>query len=142
MREALALLPDVLELFETSPLHFLHPVGVLFDRVFPSLLNGQYRLLRRDGRPAAFVNWAWLSPEIGARFAASVYHLRQAEWNCGADLWFCEIVAREGMMYPLMRALQHDVFPPGTHGRWLRVGPAGEPYGVGEVRMPGLRGGG
>ena len=47
-----------------------------------------------------------------------------------------EIVARDGMMSALVRDLQ-KIFPPGTHARWMRIGPSGEVQGIGEVRMPG-----
>lgn len=130
------MLPAILGLLETSPLHFLHPVEVLFDRIFPSLLNGQHHLLMRDGRPVAFVNWAWLSPPVAERFASCQYHLRPEEWHCGPELWFCEIVAREGAMPVLIHELLAR-FPGGTRARWTRIGPSGDPHGIGEVRMPG-----
>ena len=137
LERAIRLLPPILELFETSPLHFLHTVQFLFDRIYPSLLNRQFRLLMRGNKPVAFVNWAWLSDEISERFAVYGHHLEPGDWNSGNNLWFGEIVVRDGMMHALIRDLQHNVFPPGTRARWVRVGPSGEVRGVGEVRMPG-----
>lgn len=137
VKRALGLLPPVLELFETSPLHYLHDVGFLFDRIFPSLLNGQFRLLAARDRPLAFVNWAWLSDELSEKFSVYGHHLGPDDWASGPNLWFVEIVVREGMMHSLLRDLQHQVFEPGTRARWIRVGPSGEVRGVGEVRMPG-----
>jgi cytolysin-activating lysine-acyltransferase len=137
LSRAIGLLPAILELCESSPLHCLHPVGVLFDRIFQSLLNRQYRLLARNGKPVAFVNWAWLSPALAAQFEQDHVTFKPEEWRSGPELWFCEIVVREGMMPVLIRDLQHGVFAPGTRARWLRIGPSGEVQGVGEVRMPG-----
>ncbi|MFO1318244.1 MAG: toxin-activating lysine-acyltransferase [Burkholderiales bacterium] len=131
---ALAILPDVLTLFESSPLHFLHPVHILFDRVMPSLLNGQHRLLREGDTPVAFVNWAWLSPAVGEQFGGGRYQLRRDQWACGPDLWFCEIVARDGRMGRLIESLDGDPIGPGVRARWLRVGPSGDIHGVGEFR--------
>jgi cytolysin-activating lysine-acyltransferase len=135
--QALQLLPAVLELLETSPLHFMHTVSYLFDRVYPSLLNGQFRLLVRDGKPLAFVNWAWLSDAGSEKFSVYGHHLEPGDWQSGPNLWFAEIVVRDGMMQPLIRDLLRNVFPAGTRGRWVRVGPSGEVKGVGEIRMPG-----
>lgn len=132
--EAIAVLAKVLALCERSPLHFLYPAHVLFDRIFHSLINGQFRLLEEAGRPSAFVNWAWLSPEVGTRFATGRYHLRREEWRCGPDLWFCEIVAGEGSMGRIIEALDGDPIAPGVRARWLRIGPSGDLHGVGEFR--------
>jgi len=134
---ALKVLPAVLELLETSPLHYLHGVEFLFNRIFPSLLNGQFRLLVKEGKPVAFVNWAWLSDAVSEKFSHYGHQLGPTDWRGGDNLWFVEIVARDGMMQPLIRDLQHAVFTPGTRGRWVRVGPSGELKGVGEIRMPG-----
>ena len=103
LRRALGMLAPVLELFDTSPLHYLHKVSFLVDRLLPSLLNGQFRLLMRGDKPLAFVNWAWVTPEISAQLAASRHDLTREQWNCGPDLWFCEIVVRDGMMHELIR---------------------------------------
>jgi cytolysin-activating lysine-acyltransferase len=140
LQQALRLMPPVLELLETSPLHYLHTVQFLFDRIFPSLVNGQFRLLMRQGRPMAFVNWAWLSDELSDKFSVYGQNLGPGDWNCGPNLWFAEIVVRDGMMHALIRDLQRNVFPRGTRARWVRVGPSGEVRGVGEVRMPGKAG--
>ena len=135
---ALKLFPPILELLETSPLHYLHGVEFLFNRIFPSLLNGQFRLLAKEGKPLAFVNWAWLNDELSEKFSHYGHQLGPNDWAGGKNLWFVEIVVRDGMMQTLIRDLQHNVFPPGTRGRWVRVGPSGELKGVGEIRMPGL----
>jgi len=136
LQRALQVYPAVLALFESSPLHFLQSVQMFFDRVFPSLLNGQFRLLVQDGRPLSFVNWAWLSPEISAQLLAGRNAIAPDEWQSGPDLWFMEIVARDGLTPALVRDLQ-KIFPPGTRARWMRIGPSGEVQGIGEVRMPG-----
>lgn len=134
IHRALALLPSVLALCDRSPLHFLHPAHVLFDRIFPSLMNGQYRLLGTPEDPTAFVNWAWLSPEVGERFATGEYHLRRDEWHCGPELWFCEILTLNGQMGELIQALDGDPIRPGVRARWLRIGPSGDLHGIGEFR--------
>jgi hemolysin-activating ACP:hemolysin acyltransferase len=133
---ALGLLAAVLDLYESSPLHFIQPVQMMFDRIFPSLLNGQYRLLMKGERPLSFVNWAWLTPELSQQLLDGRAAIAPDQWTGGRELWFMEIVARDGMMPSLVRDLQ-SVFPPGTHARWLRIGPSGEVQGIGEVRMPG-----
>ena len=134
--QALGLLAAVLDLYESSPLHFIQPVQMMFDRIFPSLLNGQYRLLMKGERPLSFVNWAWLTPELSQQLLDGRAAIAPDQWTGGRELWFMEIVARDGMMPSLVRDLQ-SVFPPGTRARWLRIGPSGEVQGIGEVRMPG-----
>jgi cytolysin-activating lysine-acyltransferase len=136
VEKAVGLLAKVLELYEGSPLHFVQPVSMLFDRVFPSLLNGQFRLLMKGERPLSFVNWAWLTPELGAQLVAGLPAIAPDQWNSGKELWFMEIVARDGLTAGVVRDLR-GVFPPGTRARWMRIGPSGEVQGVGQVRMPG-----
>jgi hemolysin-activating ACP:hemolysin acyltransferase len=136
LKKAIAMLAPVLELYETSPLHYIQPVQMFFDRVFPSLLNGQFRLLAKGGTPQSFVNWAWLSPELSAELVAGRPAIAPDQWSSGPELWFMEIVARDGRTADVVRDLL-GVFPPGTRARWMRVGPSGEVQGVGEVRMPG-----
>ena len=136
LAKAIALLPAIFELFESSPLHFIHPVKTIFDQIFPSLLNGQFRLLVKHGRPLAFVNWAWLSDEAAARFAATRQPVSGADWRSGPNLWCCEIVVRDGAMSDLLWDLRRNVFPAGTRLRWLRIGPSGELLGTGDFRIP------
>ena len=138
LARALRLLAPVLELYESSPLHFIQPVQMLFDRVFPSLLNGQFRLLVKNGRPQSFLNWAWLTPQLSAELLAGRPAIGPDEWQSGNELWFMEIVAREGTLDAAIRDAQAQ-FPPGTRARWMRIGPSGEVQGVGEVRMPARR---
>jgi hemolysin-activating ACP:hemolysin acyltransferase len=134
--KALQLLAPVLELYESSPLHFIQPVQMLFDRVFPSLLNGQFRLLAKGGKAQSFVNWARVTPAISAELLAGRPAIAPDQWASGPDLWFMEIVARDGVLGAAIRDVRGQ-FPPGTRARWLRIGPSGEVQGAGEVRMPG-----
>jgi len=133
---AIAVLPPILELYESSPLHFIHPVQVLFDQLFPSLVNGQFRLLVKDAKPLAFVNWAWLSEAAATRYSETRHPVAPADWRSGPNLWCCEIVTREGAMPDLVRDLRHNVFAAGTRLRWLRIGPSGELQGIGDFRIP------
>jgi hemolysin-activating ACP:hemolysin acyltransferase len=135
LARAVGLLAPVLELYESSPLHFIQPVQVLFDRVFPSLLNGQFRLLAKNGRPQSFMNWAWITPQLSAAILAGRPAIGPDQWQSGKELWFMEIVARDGMLAAAIRDV-HTQFPSGTRARWMRIGPSGEVQGVGEVRMP------
>lgn len=136
LARAIAMLPPIFELFETSPLHFIHPVQTLFDQIFPSLVNGQFRLLVKDGRPLAFVNWAWLSEQAAARYAATRHPVAGPDWRSGPELWFCEIVVRDGAMPDLLADLRRNIFPPGTRLHWLRIGVSGEVQGIGNFRIP------
>lgn len=133
---AIGVLPAILELYESSPLHFIHPVNVLFDQLFPSLINGQFRLLVKAGTPVAFVNWAWLSDEAGRRYVTTRHPVSAAEWRSGPHLWCCEIVTRPGAMADLLSDLRSHVFPRGTRLRWLRIGLSGELLGIGDFRIP------
>lgn len=133
---ALSVLPHVFELYETSPLHFVHPVNVLFDQLFPSLVNGQFRLLMKGGTPHAFVNWAWLSDEAARRYVTLRHPVPAGEWRSGPNLWCCEIVARPGAMADLLLDLGRNVLARGTRLRWLRIGLSGELQGIGDFRIP------
>ncbi len=133
---ALSVLPQVLALYETSPLHFVHPVNVLFDQLFPSLVNGQFRLLMKGGAPYAFVNWAWLSDEAAQRYVTLRHPVPASQWRSGPNLWCCEIVARPGAMGDLLMDLGRNVLARGTRLCWLRIGLSGELQGIGRFRIP------
>lgn len=83
-------------LLMASPLH-RHVFICDFEwMVLPALQSGQFMLWRRNGEPAAFATWAFLSQEREARVLSGVTRLAPSEWNCGPDAWLIDLVAPFG----------------------------------------------
>ena len=98
----------VLELLEASPLHYLHGVEFLFNRIFPSLLNGQFRLLMKEDKPLAFVNWAWLNDKVSEEFS---HYGHQLGPDVGVE------VGGDAYVHPHVE--EHGAaLRPGRAGRW------------------------
>lgn len=65
-------------------------------RLSPPLILGQCRLLRRKGRPFAFVSWAFVTKEVAKRLEGLPGRIQPDEWNCGSQLAFIDVVAPFG----------------------------------------------
>lgn len=64
--------------------------------VMPPLMLGQCSLVRREGRPFAFVSWAFLGPDAAARMTQPQLRLRPADWKSGDEAWIIDVVAPFG----------------------------------------------
>lgn len=87
---------DVVALMAASPPHrhlFLSDIEWL---VMPPLMLGQCSLVRREGRPFAFVSWAFLGPDAAARMIQPQLRLRPADWKSGDEAWIIDVVAPFG----------------------------------------------
>ncbi|MDO8608521.1 MAG: toxin-activating lysine-acyltransferase [Phaeospirillum sp.] len=87
---------DVVALMAASPPHkhlFLTDLEWL---VMPPLVLGQCSLVRREGRPFAFVSWAFLGPEAAARMTQPQLRLRPGDWKSGDEAWIIDVVAPFG----------------------------------------------
>lgn len=89
-------LADVVALMAASAPHkhlFLTDLEWL---VMPPLMLGQCSLIRREGRPFAFVSWAFLGPEVAARMTQPQLRLRPTDWKSGDEAWIIDVVAPFG----------------------------------------------
>lgn len=95
-RERSEALVDVLGLMAASPAHRYVFLGDLEWLVLPPLALGQCSVLRRGGRPFAFVSWAFPRAEVVERLAARHLRLRPDDWTGGEEAWIIDVVAPFG----------------------------------------------
>lgn len=86
-------LAAALTLLLASPQHRHLFLADLEWRLLPAIAAGQFRLITKDGRPLAFVTWAFLSDEIRERLktamnqpggaASGAGRLKPEEWRSG-----------------------------------------------------------
>jgi cytolysin-activating lysine-acyltransferase len=65
-------------------------------RTRPPLLLRQCRLVQRDGRPFAYVTWAYVTDEIIARLRTQPGRLQPNEWRSGKKVVIVDVVAPFG----------------------------------------------
>ncbi|MDO8608523.1 MAG: toxin-activating lysine-acyltransferase [Phaeospirillum sp.] len=87
---------DVVALMAASPPHKYLFLTDLEWLVMPPLMLGQCSLVRREGRPFAFVSWAFLGSEAAARMTQPQLRLRPADWKSGDEAWIIDVVAPFG----------------------------------------------
>lgn len=70
------------------------PFSALDDVVLPAILLKQFRLIRKDGAPVAFISWATVSDEIkSALDSGEKEKLAADEWRTGPNLIIVECVS-------------------------------------------------
>ncbi len=78
----------------------------------PAILTEQFRIWNGpNGTPAAFVTYAFVSPETDERLEAGAHKLAPHEWQGGEILWLMEVVAPFGAVDEIMMDLVKTAFP-------------------------------
>ncbi|MBW3245452.1 toxin-activating lysine-acyltransferase [Epibacterium sp. DP7N7-1] len=81
-------------LMSMSEDHKEMPFSVLDDVVLPAILLKQFRLIRKNGTPIAFISWATVSDEIkSALDSGEKGKLAADEWRSGPNLVIVECVS-------------------------------------------------
>lgn len=105
--EVLTVLGAVLWLCSHSRLHVHYSVGMLKDRILPSLSLGQFRFYAdAEGAPVGFCNWVWVSPDVLAELIKLGRELAPDEFNCGELPFMYEVLAPFGHARVVMRDLR------------------------------------
>lgn len=123
-------LGDILALAEQAVVQGQYPLAILRVRIFPSIWLGQYLLLRHNGKPVMFVNWAWLDDAKSAAYAVAPFQLDPDDWQSGPSLWFMEILGDRQHMPELVTRLRR-VIPRNSVARWHEV----DAVGAGSLRL-------
>lgn len=92
----LTLLGQATWLMSLSSAHKHFFLADLEWRIRPPLLLRQCRLFQRDGRPFAFVTWAYVTDEVIARLKTAPGRLQPAEWRCGRKPVVVDVIAPFG----------------------------------------------
>ncbi len=77
------ILGEIVWLMSQSPEFKQYLISDLEWLVMPPILLRQFRLFYHEGRPAAVVLYARVSPEVDARLEASAPTLRPEDWKSG-----------------------------------------------------------
>lgn len=115
-------LGEVMWLMAHSPLHKQWPIESLMQWVAPALLMKQCRLYRKQGKPWAFVSWAYMSKEVEEAYVMYPPGLQPKDWRSGERLWLLDVIAPFGGSREVARDLRSGLFKDQV-GRALRVKP-------------------
>ena len=103
-----------------SKLHQDWPLRSLARWVLPALSAKQYRVFHREGRPTAYVSWAWLTKEAEEAYIRKTNSLDPKAWSAGDRGWIIDFIAPFGDAKSVARFLKNDLFKDSV-GRSLRV---------------------
>ena len=91
--------------------------------ILPPLLRKQFRLVRQDERPVAFVTWGYLGEEAEQRLLSGNRKLAPGEWATkDGSPWIIDVVAPFGGIEQTIKSVVDGVFP----GREVKVLTQGE----------------
>jgi cytolysin-activating lysine-acyltransferase len=107
-------------LYSQSKIHRNWPIGSIQRWLLPAILSQQMRVYRKNGKPYAFVTWAFLSKEVEEAFVLNTASLQPKDWKSGKRIWFIDWVAPFGGTREMTLDLKHNVFPNDV-GRFLRM---------------------
>jgi hemolysin-activating ACP:hemolysin acyltransferase len=70
------------------------PIATLDKRILPAILLKQFKLIRKDKMPVAFISWATVSDEVKARLEGDeAYAPEVTDWRSGRNLVIVECVS-------------------------------------------------
>ena len=119
---SLHLMGEITWLMGHSKLHQDWPLRSLARWVLPALTHKHYRLFHREGRPIAYVSWAWMSKEIEEAYIRNTNSLNPDQWKSGDRGWIIDFIAPFGDAKTVAKFLKNDLFVNDV-GRSLRVYP-------------------
>ena len=94
-------------LMSMSKEHCDRPISTIDKRVLPAILLKQFKLIRKDKMPVAFISWATVSDEVKARLESDENYAPQlTEWRSGRNLVIVECVSPFG---PAAEVKQHFI---------------------------------
>lgn len=121
----MSMLGEIVWLMAHSELHRDWPIASIFQWVVPALMHQQCRLYRRDGRPVAYVAWAYLSKEVEETYVLNPKSLQPKDWKSGDRGWLIDWIAPFGDSAAVMQDLREGIFKDEV-GRALRVKPGSD----------------
>jgi len=113
-------LGEITWLMGHSKLHQDWPLRSIARWVLPALSAKQYRVFHREGRPTAYVSWAWMSKEVEEAYIKRTSSLDPKAWNSGDRGWIIDYIAPFGDARGVARFLKNELFVNDV-GRALRV---------------------
>jgi len=103
----------VVELMTRFPNYRSYPLVTLSMWVQPAIEHKQIRFLfDRTGVPLAYWTWAYLAPDVEARWISDpkvIFH--DSEWNEGNNLWILNFVAQRGYIRSVISHINGYMYP-------------------------------
>jgi cytolysin-activating lysine-acyltransferase len=78
--------------------------------IMPALQSKQFRLVRQENKPVAYVSWASVNEETEARIKQGMTKLKPAEWQQGESLWIIDVIAPFGGTQQVFKQLNETQF--------------------------------
>lgn len=110
-RSAAAMLWGVTWLASQSPAHKHLFIADLEWLILPPVQLKQFRLWENEGRPVAFISWAYIGEEVEGRLKEGTNKLRPNDWKSGDSVVIMDIIAPFGGAKNMLAQLKEQVFP-------------------------------
>lgn len=78
--------------------------------VMPALQARQFKIVRQDNVPIAYVSWAFISEDAENRIKGGAPKLAPHEWSNGDRLWVIDVIAPFGGGLQVLQKLQETDF--------------------------------
>lgn len=119
----LPLLGPVCFLAMNSPAHRFMFVADFEWRILPPIVIEQAKVYMRDESPVAFASWAFLSPEVAARYK-QIGRLAPPDWKSGDEPWLIDVIAPFGSVEEIVKDLKTNTSLAGKPTKMLgpRIG--------------------
>jgi cytolysin-activating lysine-acyltransferase len=104
------LLGEITWLMSRSPLHREWPIGSINQWAAPALLTKQFRLFKSNGKPVAYVSWAYLSEEVESQYLKNTGNLKPDQWQSGDQLWSIDFIVEPGFVRSVFSDLRNTTF--------------------------------
>ncbi|BAQ90358.1 ACP:hemolysin acyltransferase (hemolysin-activating protein) (HlyC) [uncultured Mediterranean phage uvMED] len=92
--------------------------GKIKHLFLPPIERGQYLMFHNDGKPVAFISYAYVSDELLEDLKSGARWMQPGQWNCGENIFISDFIAPFGNVGGILR--QTQTFFRGTHGKGVR----------------------
>jgi cytolysin-activating lysine-acyltransferase len=93
-----------------SPMHRYLFISDYEWLVMPALQLKQFKIIRQDNIPIAYVSWAYVTEETESRIKQGTPKLAPHEWNKGDRIWIIDVIAPFGGGVQILQKLQSADF--------------------------------
>ncbi|NSX56903.1 toxin-activating lysine-acyltransferase [Parasulfitobacter algicola] len=80
-------------LMSMSKAHRDLPISTLDERILPAILLKQFKLIKKETMPVAFLSWAMVSDEVKERMSKPDARIDLTEWRSGDNLILVECIS-------------------------------------------------
>jgi cytolysin-activating lysine-acyltransferase len=114
---------DVCYLLAASGKYNKWTFGKIKHLFLPPIERGQYLLFHDDGKPVAFISYAYVSDELLEELRGGARWMQPGQWACGENIFISDFIAPFGGVGGILRQTQRffrDIHGEGVRGDWYR----------------------